>query len=227
MEGYIKLYRELIKKPIWLNSTPEQKTILITLLLMANHNSNSWEWNCEKFIVSPGQFITSVDSIKKNCGKGVSEQNIKTSLKRFQKLEFLTNKSTKMGRIITIINWSSYQPDNKKLTNELTIGSPTTNQRLTTNKNERMKECKEINIYSSDFLKFWGAYPKKIGKGSAFISYQKIKTPKPQLEIIIGAIEIQNKSKQWQDAQFIPNPSTWLNQRRWEDELKENTEWNF
>ena len=27
------------------------------------------------------------------------------------------------------------------------------------------------------------------------------------------------KSQQWQDPQHIPHPSTWLNGRRWDDEL--------
>jgi hypothetical protein len=38
---------------------------------------------------------------------------------------------------------------------------------------------------------------------------------------MIGAIEERRKTEQWQkdSGQFIPNPTTWLNQRRWEDEL--------
>lgn len=124
MEGYIKLHRKLLDKPIWLNSTPQQKTILITILLSVNYTENEWEWKGEKFKVLPGQFITSLESIKVKSGKGVSIQHIRTSLKRFEKLEFLTNESTKTGRLISIINWGSYQikenttnkADNKDLT---------------------------------------------------------------------------------------------------------------
>jgi hypothetical protein len=38
----------------------------------------------------------------------------------------------------------------------------------------------------------------------------------------VPAVEAQKKSKQWQkdDGQYIPNPSTWLNQGRWDDELE-------
>jgi hypothetical protein len=31
-------------------------------------------------------------------------------------------------------------------------------------------------------------------------------------------------SKQWQDSQYIPLPMTWLNQKRWEDELPPSQE---
>ena len=111
MDGWLRLHRELINKPIWLNSTPEQKTILITLLSMANFKDNEWEWNGNKFNVSKGQLVTSLDGIVKHCGIGVTIQNVRTALKRFEKLGFLTNESTKSGRLITIVNWSVYQTD--------------------------------------------------------------------------------------------------------------------
>jgi len=109
MIGYIHLWRRLLKKPIWLKSTPEQRSVLITILLMANFYENEWEWKGEKFQVTPGQFITSLESIRKHAGQGISTQNVRSSLKRFEKLEFLTNKSTKQGRLISIINWGDYQ----------------------------------------------------------------------------------------------------------------------
>ena len=108
-QGYLLLYRELMNKPIWTNSTPEQKVILVTLLMMANHKQNEWEWKGEKFCVKSGQFITSLDKIVEKCGKGISTQNVRGSLVRFEKLDFLTNESTKTGRLITIANWSLYQ----------------------------------------------------------------------------------------------------------------------
>ena len=110
MEGWIKLYRVLLDKPIWLHSTPEQKTVLMTLLLMADHQSNEWEWNGKTFRTEPGQMVTSANSIIEKCGKGISRQNVRSSLERFKKYEFLTMDSTKTGMLITIVNWRSYQP---------------------------------------------------------------------------------------------------------------------
>ena len=219
MNGYIKLYRELIIKPIWLKSTPEQKTVLITILLMANHNGCDWEWKGESFRVNPGQFVTSLESIKTKCGKGISVQNVRSSLKRFQKLDFLTNKSTKSGRLITIINWDSYQPCSEKPTKITTKRQQRGNKEVTPNKNERMKE----GIYTSTFLSFWEAYPNKKGKGAALKSYKNIKEPKPMLSEILSSINEHSNSKQWQNKEFIPHPATWLNQRRWEDEIEDVT----
>jgi len=108
-KGWISLHRELLEKPIWFNSTPEQRSVLIAILLMVNHEPGEWEWCGEKFTVTPGQTVTSIDSIRKAAGKGISIQNVRSSLQRFEKLQFLTNRSTKMGRLITITNWGGYQ----------------------------------------------------------------------------------------------------------------------
>ena len=141
MTGWAKLYRELLDKSIWKMSTPEQKTILITLLLMANHEDKSWEWRGEQYQCRPGEFITSLEKIVEKCGKGVTIQNVRTALKRFEKLEFLTDKSTKQGRLISIVNWGIYQSDSiepdKESNSQLTDSQQTTNRQLTPNKNNK------------------------------------------------------------------------------------------
>jgi hypothetical protein len=76
--------------------------------------------------------------------------------------------------------------------------------------------------YSDSFEEFWKLYPKKIGKGAAYKLWKRINPSNPLLEKIVNAVKAQCKSAQWQkeNGQFIPNPATWLNQERWNDELK-------
>ena len=71
------------------------------------------------------------------------------------------------------------------------------------------------------FDRFWKIYPKKVGKGAALKSFKKIKPGEELTQKMIGAVEAQKKSAMWlrNNGQYIPNPSTWLNQGRWEDEL--------
>ena len=128
-KGWVKIHRELLSKAIWKASTPEQKTILVTLLLMASHTKNEWEWGGNRFAVQPGQFVTSLDQISRNTGKGITIQNIRTSLKRFEKFGFLTNKSTKSGRLITIMNWYVYQGVNDSANIETNKGVTRSQQR--------------------------------------------------------------------------------------------------
>lgn len=90
---------------------------------------------------------------------------------------------------------------------------------------EKEKEKEEYTPHTPQrvnerFETFWKAYPKKVGKGAAQKSFERIKPDRALLETILKAIETAKGSKQWQTdgGQYIPNPATWLNQRRWEDE---------
>jgi len=70
------------------------------------------------------------------------------------------------------------------------------------------------------FDRFWKAYPKKKGKEAARKAWKKLS---PDLELcraMSAALDQQKRSAQWQEAggQYIPYPSKWLNEHRWEDE---------
>ena len=70
-----------------------------------------------------------------------------------------------------------------------------------------------------EFEEFWKSYPSKIGKKDALKAWRKA-VDKPPLANILQALDKAKHSKKWQEdsGQFIPNPSTWLNQGRWSDE---------
>jgi hypothetical protein len=76
--------------------------------------------------------------------------------------------------------------------------------------------------YPDDFEIFWQAYPNRVCKKIAFMAWQKLKPDKELQDKILKAIDEQSNTKQWQknNGEFIPYPSTWLNQERWEDEVK-------
>lgn len=83
------------------------------------------------------------------------------------------------------------------------------------------EKSKTENKQQEYFSIFWASYPKKVGKGAAEKSWKKIKPTKDLLEKMLNAIEIAKQSMQWNkdNGQYIPNPATWLNQKRWEDEI--------
>ena len=77
-----------------------------------------------------------------------------------------------------------------------------------------MQDFKEIS-----FEDFYKLYPRKVGRFMASKSFKKLSS-KDRLSAYNGLL---NYIKFWKynktEKQFIPHPSTWLNQRRWEDEL--------
>jgi len=72
-----------------------------------------------------------------------------------------------------------------------------------------------------EFQLFWTAYPRKVSKQSALKSWVKISPDESLTQKILKAVEQQKNMDQWtrDGGQFIPHPATWLNQKRWEDEV--------
>ena len=70
------------------------------------------------------------------------------------------------------------------------------------------------------FDAFWSAYPKKVGKGAAEKAFERCHADDELLARMLGAVGQAKDSAQWraENGRFIPNPATWLNQRRWEDD---------
>lgn len=72
------------------------------------------------------------------------------------------------------------------------------------------------------FDEFWAEYPKKVGKIAAKKAFERA-IRAASLESLLSALRRQKCGSQWtrDGGQYIPNPATWLNQGRWEDELPE------
>ena len=91
----------------------------------------------------------------------------------------------------------------------------------TEDRKQKTEKKKDLCPNSSDFDVFWNSYPKKVGKKKALQSWTKAKD-RPSIEIVLKSLEAQKKSDQWSKdgGQYIPHPATWLNQGRWDDEIK-------
>ena len=70
------------------------------------------------------------------------------------------------------------------------------------------------------FDKFWKAYPKRRDKKRAYKVFMKIKPNNELLQKMLDAIEREKQTLDWQKnkGQYIPYPSTWLSNERWNDE---------
>lgn len=150
-DGWIKLYRKILDSEMYQKLNSKQRDVMITCLLLASHKETKWEYKGEIYTIKPGQFVTSLESLKKHCASDVTIQNIRTALKKLETWGFLTNKSTKTGRLITIVNWELYQSNddvtNKETNKELTKNQQRANKELTTIKNNKNeKEYKEVVV---------------------------------------------------------------------------------
>ena len=84
----------------------------------------------------------------------------------------------------------------------------------------------EPSTVDSDWETFWSVYPRKTGKQNAEKAWNKLST----IDREHAVQHIHHHVRHWQAAgtapQFIPHPATWLNGRRWQDELPTITSTN-
>jgi len=82
-------------------------------------------------------------------------------------------------------------------------------------------------IEPDGFIAFWSAYPKKVARPAALRAFKAARL-NGNLDEVIADIEFKSQSDDWEKSggKFIPNPATYLNQRRWEDgegQVQENS----
>lgn len=74
------------------------------------------------------------------------------------------------------------------------------------------------------FDRFWAAYPRRVAKGAARKAFAKLNPNDELLDRMLTAIAAQRVSPDWtrNNGQYIPHPSTWINQERWDDEVTQS-----
>jgi len=82
-----------------------------------------------------------------------------------------------------------------------------------------MLQGKKLQNKSNGFDEFWALYPNKQQKKNAKTSWNKIPMDDALFIKIIKAVESKVGDDSWQKdgGKWIPMPTTWLNQERWND----------
>ena len=94
-------------------------------------------------------------------------------------------------------------------------------QSLDKNRIDKNTNTRREEGYTDDFELFWKEYPEKIGKGKAYDSWKKLSTDEKSKSMINIKLQVENNHfRNKSGVDYIPHPTTWLNQKRWEDEIK-------
>jgi len=104
------------------------------------------------------------------------------------------------------------------ISNVSTVQSQSQSQ-STESEAKKRTQTKESPAAPDGFEEFWTAYPNKTAKAAALKAWSKIK---PDLTKTLQTLQWQRRSDSWtkDNGQFIPHASTYLNNRRFEDEPK-------
>jgi len=76
---------------------------------------------------------------------------------------------------------------------------------------------KAVPAYSPAFDEFWRTYPRRIAKLAAWKAWQGWACD--GIPELLPALRLQLPAFCKRDIEHIPHPATWLNARRWEDEI--------
>jgi len=188
MEGWISLHRKFLEWE-WFDDK-NMVVLFIYLLLKANHAPVKWQG----IDINKGEFVTSINKLSQALN--ISEQSVRTCLKRLEKTGEINKQSnTKLTKII-VCNYDSYQDaqqtTNKQTNKRVTNEQQTTNKQLTTNNNDN-KNNKNNNVnkkeYTDDVRKLlrivFNYFPEDVK--------EKIKTNKSQQNAWLDTIDKLNR----------------------------------
>ena len=150
---WIKLHRKISNWEWW--DDVNTAHLFIHCLLRANFEDARWHGE----VVKRGSFVTGREKLSKETG--LTQQQVRTSLKKLQNTGEISVKSTNKYTVINICNYNDYQINDKHYqpTNnqQVTNNQPTNNQQVTTSKkNKEIKKNKEyISTTITDAVSFY------------------------------------------------------------------------
>lgn len=92
-----------------------------------------------------------------------------------------------------------------------------TQQSVGTDTGGNLTRTTELELVNDTFARFWSTYPRKVGKQAAQRAFEKA-ISKYDVNVILEGLDRMVADPNLPDKQFLPHPSTWLNEGRWEDE---------
>lgn len=150
------------------------------------------------------------------------EQTISRKIKILEEKKYITIEYKKRGCEILERNIRL----TKMLTDDKQKCESTINKNVKDNNTSINNTSINKEKYKKEFEEFWKHYPKKVDKQKAREKFIKLKPNEELLELIIKQLERLKDTTDWkkENGKYIPNPSTWLHNRRWEDEFETDTE---
>lgn len=143
MIGYIKLHRQITRWE-WYTDV-NTKSLFLHCLLMANHKDNQWRG----IEIKRGSFITSLRKLATEIGLTVSQT--RTSLKKLEMTQEITQQSHTHNTLIKVLNYEQYQGyeeekkdiDSTIIAQDIAVKSQTNRTKHRT-QNSNKQELKEI-----------------------------------------------------------------------------------
>lgn len=151
-EGYIKLYRKMMKWG-WYTDT-NAKCVFLHLLFLAQYEACFYRG----VKLDVGQAVTSIREISTQTG--ISVQSVRTALDHLKSTQEITQLPHGKFSVFTVKNYSEYQCDNTISNNQVTQNqhSANTDPYIKKSRSQEVKNIKEKNISIEILKKKFGEF---------------------------------------------------------------------
>lgn len=226
--GYVKIANELIEQfsKLKLNGS-EWQVLMVVIRKTWGFNKIEDEISLSQFVLLTGlnrsQVCKSINSLVSKLILGIKNDTHTNKYfisKDYDKWIKVVSKMTPSIKNDTTPSIKFDTRSSIKSDNRGSIKSDTYKRHLlqkTFIKDKRDKDSSAL------FDEFWKVYPRKIAKPTARKAFDRAFKESKQnglfLPSLLKSIELNKQSKQWQDVTYVPHPATWLNQKRFNDDV--------
>jgi hypothetical protein len=154
--GYFKLWRKIVDWDVWQAMSHEQRSVLITIIAMANWKDGTWFCkNTKKSIhISRGSFVSTLKNIANKADVGI--QVVRTTIELLKvdhgNGPFLTHTPTRHYSMFTICNYNKYQDVPEDANTRANTTSTQRQHNVNTDRRSIKKDKKNIYASIPDFI---------------------------------------------------------------------------
>lgn len=226
MEGWVKLYRELLEKPIFQNEG--RLKVWIWVLCKATHKTVKVKIGRQLQTLHPGQFVTGRRQASEELN--MHEMAVWRHLKWLEVNNSLNIKTNNKYSVITVANWALFQESDEKVNSKVnnkvnnknetyTQVEPVTEKVPPTDEEKAKIYAKRLHAKKCNklFEEWWKIYPRRDDKvtartafGGVFSSGISAKRLNLMTENLMLHTEKYREEVRGKEKQFIKLPSTFL-----------------
>lgn len=211
-----------IPKEVWESKelTLQQKVMLVEIDSLDNDDGcfASNKYFSDFFGISSGRVSQIINNlIEKGYLKVEYQKKDKQILGRIMKIQ----SPPYPQKVFNILNRGYLENDKGgiKYSKEGYLENDKDNNIYINNISNNIKNYNKKEIVLEKFEEFYKEYPKKVSKENVKKWFIKNNPSDELFKTIMSSLKKYKLSDSWKDIKYIPYPSTWLNQKRWEDEL--------
>ena len=204
--GWISLHRKILDNPIVCKDS-DHLAVWIYLLLNATHTNYDAIFKGKRITLIPGQLITGRKSISTQIK--VDEFKVQRILKTFENAQQIAQQTSSQNRLISILNWDTYQQGAQQNEQQVHNDCTTDAQRVhTNNKDNKVNNDNKKNIGLKKCIEDYTNNPAIIESVKGFIEMRKtIKKPLTEKALLLIFKNLDKLSKSDAEKVEILNQS--------------------